>query len=110
MPVLLTTAFDPGDLDSGHTYLRATITDYAVLLRNGSPCIIVNYTFGNVVDDQWVRGNAAPSRSATIIGADYDSMIEEAAIEGESYNLYQGVKRVLYNYLIDHDYLVGTIE
>jgi len=112
MPVLLTTPFDPGDLDPGHTYLRAAITDYVTALHSegASPQIMVYYTFGDIVEGQFVKGGVAPARSVSISGSDYATIIASLATEEEDYSLYEGVKRVLYTYLIDNGYLVGTIE
>jgi hypothetical protein len=108
MPVLLTTAFDPGDLDVGNTYPRAII-----ILQQIQPelrQIMVAYQFGNMVEGAWVKGMVSPDKTVTITGEDYDALVAEAAIEDEDYNIYAGAKRILYEYLIDKGYIVGAIE
>ena len=108
MSVLLTTAFDPGDLDPGKTYPRANIVMQQIAPE--SEQIVVNYQFGDMVEDAWVKGAASPDKVVRITGADYTALVASAANSQESYKIYAGAKRVLYQYLIDKGILAGTIE
>lgn len=114
MPVLLTTPFNPGDLDSGNTYPRAHIVSFTINTVTSAPTpgpfIDVTYEFGDVVGGVWEKGAASPRRAAVVRGSDYDDMVAEPAIQAESYLIYAGAKRVLYQWLIDQDLLDGTIE
>jgi len=110
----LTTAFDPGDLDPGHTYPKANIMFQSIRPEvgpNGEPVgVFVQYAFGSVVEGSFVKGVASPTRSAFITGTDYDTLVDEAALEAESYKIYSGGKRVLYEYLVDKGLLAGTVD
>lgn len=108
MPVLLTTPFNPGDLDPGKTYPRAQIVEQRI--RPEEKRISVSWEYGTVVETAWVPGDKSPSRTVDFTGADYDALILEDAIEDEDYLIYAGAKRVLYALLISKGYLVGVVE
>ena len=114
MPIYLTTPFNPGDLDTGKTYPRAQIAAITIGLEPGlrrSPFITTRYNFGDIVSGVWTRGNASPDMEVRISDTDYETMVASGiATESEDYNVYNAVKRIIYTYLIDNGYLVGTIE
>lgn len=112
MSILLTTPFNPGDLDPGKTYSRAIITDYAIHIHDwNEPSMVIGYTYGDTVDGVWVRGAAAPMKTVSAVGADYEAIVAEVATEDDDdYKIYVAARRVLYGYLLDKGYLVGTIE
>lgn len=121
MPVLLTTPFDPGDLDPGNTYPRAKIRSFTwketfEQIDGGSEkteLIGVTFEYGDLDSGQagtWIAGAATPQKTYDIVGTDYDDMVAEVANSEESYVIYAGAKRVLYQWLIDNGHLAGTIE
>lgn len=108
MPMLLTTAFDPGDLDAGASYPRAQIIHFEI--DSESKFIRLSVVFGNMSGDDWVSGPASPKHTFIVRDSDYDTMVAEAATSEEGYAIYAGAKRVLYQWLIDNGHLSGTVE
>lgn len=109
MPVLLTNAFNPGDIDPGHTYPRANIVMQAI--RPEIQQIQIEFEFGDMVNGKWVPGAQTPRRMVMVNpGADYTAIVSEEATADEDYLIYAGAKRVLYEYLIAKGHLSGTIE
>jgi len=109
MPVLLTTPFNPGDMDPGQTYPRANIIFQSI--RPEDEVITVQYEFGDVTSGlDWIRGSASPVRTVDFSGEDYEYLIDEAAEEEEDFKIYVGAKRVLYEKLMDKGLLDGDIE
>lgn len=108
MPVLLTTPWNPGDADPAKTYPRAQISALTIKPKEGAIHIVVE--FGNVVDNEWVRGDASPQKAYLVSGTDYDTMIAETTEEGDAGVIYTAAKRVAYEWLIANNHLAGTIE
>jgi hypothetical protein len=117
MPLLLTTSYDPGDSDPGHTYPRAKIV--RVTVDTEAKFIEFIFQYGDEVAGAWVRGKSSPDVLHIIQNApsepgpattDYDDMIAEATTVDEDHVIYAGVKRVLYEWLLDKGILSGTIE
>jgi len=110
MPVLLTTPWNPGDRDSGHTYPRAQISYLAITPEGPNKSIMVSVEYGDMVNAEWVRGTASTTLEYRIAGADYDAMIAEEIEEGDNDLIYAAAKRVVYEWLIAEEHLIGTIE
>jgi len=109
MPILLTSAFNPGDLDPSVTYPRAKIVNFEI--DSEAKFINMSVTYGNVDGEgNWVPGKATPRAEFSLRNSDYDDVVVEVAIPEESYLIYVGAKRVLYQWLIDNGHLAGTIE
>ena len=107
MPILLTTPFNPGDLDPGNTYAEAKIKNVYINLHD--KCINVAWIAGNTVSGSWVQGAVAQVQDIWIQDGDYDSIVQEQISGSDNGCIYEGVKRVLYNYLIDHGCVSGSI-
>lgn len=106
MPLLLTTAYDPGDNDPGQTYPRAKV----VAFDWQDDRITFRLEVGDEVGDPavWTFGPGADAKQFILTGADYDAVVAEASLASEL--IYVGVKRVLYQWLIDNGHVAGTIE
>lgn len=107
MPILLTTAYDPGDNNPGVTYPRAKILGFS--FQQG----VIGFSFGygdldGGAPGTWVKGLGSPTKSFTIEGSDYDAMVAEIATGGEL--IYDEVARVLYEWLIANGHVAGTVE
>ena len=102
MPLNLTTAVDPGDLDNT-TYSQVKIISMYHNPITSEINVICEY--GNTVSDSWVRGVSQP-RSYTISGSDYASLLAEMPDEGET--VYLAAARVLYEWLVTKEYYAGT--
>ena len=64
MPILLTTPFNPGDVDPGATYAEAKITEFRIGIEHRKR-IEVLVELGNTVDGEWVPGKV-PAHSVLI--------------------------------------------
>ena len=108
MPILLTTPFNPGAFDAGHTYPRAKIITF--FHDTEKEVMRVGIDFGYEVNGTWESGAAENKvKTYTISGEAYDDMVAEDPDPGES--VYDAVKRLLYEYLIEEvPELDGTIE
>lgn len=107
MPILLTTASDPGDNDPGASYPRAQILSFGIDTRDKRISFVVG--FGDVVDSKWQHGNGVRSKEFSIEGDDYDTMIEEVSLADEK--VYDGAARVMYAWLqANHSRFAGTVE
>lgn len=104
MPIQLTTAFNPGDLDNT-TYQQVKIPLYITDVLGKNLQII--YQYGNTIDGVWQPGQAGPRRQVTVTGQDYIDIIAELAEENET--VYEAVSRILYQYLLDKEIVAGTI-
>jgi len=110
MPVLLTTPWNPGDRDPGHTYPRAQITYLAITPEGANRSIVVSFEYGDMVNAVWVRGAGTTAVEYRISEGDYDAMIAEEIEEGDNDLIYKGAKRAVYEWLIAEGFLAGTIE
>ena len=108
MPVLLTTAWNPGDADPAKTYPRAQISSLTVKPKDKAIHIVIE--FGDVVANEWVRGDASPQKGYLVSGTDYDTMIAATTETGDNDVIYAAAKRVAYEWLIAEGHLAGTIE
>jgi len=99
MPVTLTAAVKPGDLDSVD-YAEAKITAFVMYLNQKQMEIIVEW--GNTVDGKWEQG-LKPKSHIVLTGDDYDAVVADNA------TTYAAVKSDLYQYLIDEGIVAGTV-
>lgn len=111
MALLLTTVFNPGDIDAGKTYSHLKIQDFD--LHTSSKVINFFAEYGNESEGVWQRGAASPALDFQVTGPDYDAMIvaQSTADDGGSgHEIYSGAKRLLYQWLIDNGHAVGAVE
>lgn len=118
MPISLTTAFNPGNFDSGNTYPRAKIV--AIHFLSVQSQLRIKVDFGDVSEGLWVSGGGdkeMPQKmrhylirdDAEAETTDYSDLIADAPEEGET--TYEAVKRAVYAYLIDNvAELAGVVE
>jgi len=116
--ILLTTPFNPGDLDTG-TYERVRIISFN--LDSVGKRLSLTCQYGNYVNEVWVAGIAPQQHfyifnlpdgydgEGELIPANpaYDDMIAQFPAEGET--IYQGAARELYQWLLDNEHFAGTI-
>lgn len=107
MPIQLTNPFNPGDLDPGKTYPEAKILEISI--NTQAKFIRMSAVCGETVSGIWYGGAQSRIFNAMVMGEDYDTMILETTTSGEDHMIYAGVKRVLYQYLLDEGILEGTI-
>lgn len=100
MPISLTSAFDPGDVDPGHTYAKLQIIEF----HWSETLLHFRYTYGAYVDNVFVRGAGAPIRDLFLSGADLTSFMTTNG------STYASVRDALYQYLLDHSLAAGTID
>lgn len=100
--ITLTTAFNPGDLDTT-TYSKVRITRY--IMNTVENWISLTVEYGNYTNSQWTKG-VAPEKNFTIQGSDFATLVVKAPQNGET--IYEAAARELYNYLIDKGYFIGT--
>ena len=109
MPWTLTTPVDVGDLDPAGSYTQVKIVSQ--LQRSTRGLIRLNLEYGNTVDDEWVPGINPIGKdvSIDISGEDYATLVSTASPE-EGELTYDAVKRALYTYCADNDYIApGTL-
>jgi len=107
MPIQLDIPFSPGDLDPGNTYPIAKIM--YVLLNAVDSIIYVTWTYGTEVSGVFTQGTKAPQQQSIISGEDYDAMVSTLINEECSGVVYEGVKRILYDYLLDNVLVDGEL-
>lgn len=107
MPILLTTPF------KNHPRVRIVRFEYLgpenrilVYIQYGDD-VPVTDDDGNPAGTVWDGAHDTPAGVYPVAGADYDSMVQEVSLTDEP--VYEGVKRVLYQWLIDEGYFAGTI-
>lgn len=109
MPILLTTPYDPGSLDPGRSYTHARINEFRFAIGR---FIELRVARGYLDGGVFIEGKA-PVEQVVIRDnpkaqtADLSELIAKMPADGEG--LYQGVGRVLYEYLLGKGY-GGTIE
>lgn len=104
MPILLTTAFNPGDIDPGKTYAQAKITWYRTHITQ--MYMEVHCELGNTVEGVWTPG-ATQDYIFPLAGEDFIALCSAVPEEGET--VYQTVSRLLYQWLLDEGKFIGTI-
>lgn len=100
MPILLDTAFDPGDHDPGNTYPRAKIVDITIVVPRQA--VAVTLDFGDVVDSIWTVGAASKKLKVVFQDAPYadpptiafTDLMATLTADGE--NIYDAIKRIAY--------------
>jgi hypothetical protein len=108
MPINLTTAFDPGDADSGNlTHVRIESLEISL------PGKTISFTtrHGTYAGGTWTDGvkvRNVTRKKFTITGDDYDDMIAKTA-SGADAKVYDDVAKHLYQWLIDEGHFTGTI-
>jgi hypothetical protein len=105
MPLLLTTPFNPGDIDPGQTYTHAKIEYFGFVAPNN--LIEVVLTFGTMAGSVFTKGAVAPNRKYNITGNDFITMVQKLPLGGET--TYTAAARELYEWLISKGYAAGTI-
>lgn len=126
MKIILSTPFNPGDLDPGKTYPHVFIPrftdanqgtnlsfDYeygTVTTKTVSvPGIGLLGTPGNASVPVWTKGIGAPTRTALISGTAYLQMAYSAPLLNTD-TTYNTLMRTLYNYLINTVGISGSIS
>jgi hypothetical protein len=105
MPIQLTTAKSVGDLDT-NDYTHVKVTLYRHDLQNNQIHLTVQH--GYMDGGSFVVGERAESQVVVIEGADYGTLMASLPTDGNE-KLYDGVARILYQYMIDQAIFVGTI-
>jgi hypothetical protein len=107
MPIALTTAKDPGDMDVT-TYGEVKIVTFS--LWPNLNMIDITTEYGNTVAGEWVRSNLgmAAQNQFRVEGSDYAAMVTALSLDGDE-PIYVGAARVLYQWLLDAGHFVGTI-
>jgi hypothetical protein len=120
MPLLLTTPVDTGDLDS-FSYDRVKIINFRVDVEGEA--IEFEVQFGSVVDNNWVPGLMKRNKRFSIRNEgrldengdliqgerqEYNEVVSSVSLTDEL--IYDGVARVLYQWLLDNDHFVGTLD
>lgn len=124
MPFLLTTAISPGDLED-FNYDRIKIVNFG--LKTELKRVTFTIEYGTVQDNMWTTGRFQPagfpkeymihdinnqvdgSGEALPDSTDFTDMMTSLPSDAEEL-LYDGVSRILYQWLIDNDHFDGTIE
>jgi hypothetical protein len=110
MPIVLTTAFDPGDNDPGESYPKAKIRRIEIQVDNQDVRIIVEH--GDDSGGPFVRGVGSKNKTIALNdrdGTDYTDFISQATLDGET--LYDAFKRLAYAKVQELDAaLAGTVE
>lgn len=116
MPILLTTAFDPGDLDPGKSYTHVKIVHLEHDVGGGSIRMICKR--GYLDGGDFVPGAVSPTMvhqvqdqpSLEPPGTDYTSLVSETVVSGDVGGLVYDVNaQHLYQYLLDQGAYAGTI-
>lgn len=106
MSIELTTPYNPGDNDPGKQYRECQITSIIHNAILGS--VQLGYEYGDSdPEGNWIRGPGAQNKSLMIIGDEFMELASLPHVGSET--VFQGVKRVCYQWMIDHDIAAGTI-
>ena len=108
MPLILTTPYNPGDLDSVE-YAEARIQRIDIV--PGSNQIQLYVEHGNTVDGTWVAGldQAHKHHLVRDVGGDTDYTTMLSVVPNGTENLYEAIKRVAYQWLLDKGHFAGTV-
>lgn len=110
MPILLTTPFNPGDLDKeaakGYPHCQLVSMVHNPLTMG----VILVYEFGHCSGEYyetWNKGPGSPSITAEVTGAEVMKMWSLPPQDGETVG--QAMRRLTYAYLIDSGKAPGTV-
>jgi hypothetical protein len=113
MALLLQTAIDAGAL-SEFDYTHVKIMRVSV--QPADKRLTFEVEFGAVQNGEWSSGRFQPMvtrlfciQDAPPDAADFTDMMAELPTSGEE-KIYDGVSRVLYQWLLDNDHFDGTID
>ena len=104
MPLQLTTAFNPGDMDPDKTYAQVKIIGYSVNILDRSMSLFCQ--LGNTVNGAWTP-SVVPVKTINLLSDKFLPLMLQAVVNGET--VYNAVSRVLYQHLIDDGTYPGTI-
>lgn len=107
MPILLTTAYNPGDADPGKTYPRVKIISFSLVPDD--KYLDMQLEYGDVSEGNWVPG-VAKRIGKQITGAAFDSLAGGSLPLDANELIYDGASRTLYQWLLDNNIFAGTIE
>jgi len=128
MPILLTTAvagsprvkiasfhvmLDPVDRPEIH---EVSGVDYPCAIPYSGQinvkCEYGDFIGSGIAEDpyKWEPNTLLPELVIPLAGVDYDTAIESEIEAGDNSLLYNGVKRVLYEVLLDKEIFAGTVE
>jgi hypothetical protein len=113
MPIQLTTAFDPGDLDPEKSYTHVKIVHLEHSIVDAFIRLVV--ARGYLDEGAFVESQIAKRAIYNIVdegeGTDYTSMVAETVVSGDvGEKVYDVNAQHLYQWLIDKGYYAGTIE
>lgn len=117
MPIQLTTAFNPGDLDPGKQYTHLAIRHLEHSLDNQTIRLICKY--GVLEEGSFVAGAMSPTKTHLIQdeptadppGTDYTDLVATQVVSGDVDDLVYDVNaKHLYQYLLDNGEYAGTIS
>lgn len=105
MPLLLTTPFEPGDLDPGAHYTHLKVEWFAMLVPDLKLELVT--TYGTQAGAVYTKGVASPNKKYDIAGPDFFTMVQKLPHDGET--IYNAAARELYEWLIAKGHAAGTI-
>lgn len=109
MPISLTTAYDPGDLDVGN-YSKMKVVRVRVDIEMRS--ILLTCEYGEVVATVWTPGKARRMTHVidNVDGGTQHFDIAMTALTNDGESLHDAVARIAYQWLIDQSVYTGTID
>lgn len=108
MPITLTTPIDTGDLDGVLNKVRIAHFEVQVARRT----IRMQVQYGKMVNDVWQPTPARVNRQRNfrINEAEFDALVASSTSSASGELVYDLVSKNLYQWLIDNDHVVGTID
>ena len=108
MPILLTTPADGGIITEGESFTHAKIIHFAHNSQDSRIKMTLAYGTVDGEGEFHRASHRAMKKNFVIRGGKYNNLINNSiATDGE--NIYEAVKRVLYQWLIDNGHLDGTV-
>jgi hypothetical protein len=105
MPLQLTTEINVGDLNS-HNITHAKIINFRCLLEDN--LLDFDLAYGHLDGESFVRTDLKPKQSYQIVGDEFIELV--GSTHGAADVLvYDTIANVLYQWLIDHSILAGTV-
>lgn len=118
----LTTAFNPGDVDSGKSYTHVKIVEFRAHIEKKQITIISQ--LGYLDGGEWIAGLIEPKifvvSNGKVVQAYTDLVVGSTALQTDvadpgpppvsEYNVYAAAGRNLYQWLVDTGKYVGTVE